>query len=139
MSAKTHDSVTISWDKYKDGMEDIQFSKYTIEVKRTINKDTVTLESQVNNHVITDLDPGVSYQISVQVATVDFGKSEWSDVLPVKTKTLSESDLSEIEQLNEDIVRHKFLQQIIFESIFYALRYSHLFYFLLFRNATKRR
>ena len=108
LSATTHDSVTISWDKY-DTMEDIQFSKYNIEVKRTINKDTVYSGSQVNNHVITDLDPGVSYQISVQVATVDFGKSEWSDVLPVKTKTNSESDLSEIQQLNLDIVRYKFV------------------------------
>ena len=108
LSAKTHDSVTISWDKY-DTMEDKQFLKYIIEVKRTINKDTIYRGSQVNNHVITDLDPGVSYQISVQVATRNFGNSEWSDVLPVTTKTESESDLSEIEQLSLDIVRYKFV------------------------------
>ena len=109
LSAKTHDSVTISWNKYNT-MDNKQFTKYVIQVKRTNDLlDTLVIESQVNNHVVTNLEPGVRYQITVQVVTVDFGKSEWSDVLPVLTLTTKESDPSEIEQLNTEIVRYKFL------------------------------
>ena len=100
--------MTISWDEYHT-MEEKQFRKYLIQVKKAVTHDTHYPESLVTNHVVTNLEPGVGYQISVQVVTVDFGNSEWSDMVPVTTQTNSESELSEIEQLNLAIVRYKSL------------------------------
>ena len=67
----------------------------------------ITITSNVSTYNITQLLPAMSYEISLLVDTFDYGQSEWSDKIMVQTKSLVESNPSEVDQL-------KILMVIIF-------------------------
>ena len=57
------------------------------------------IASQSPVYHITGLEAALDYEIKVQVDSVDFGLSAWSDSIMIHTPELSESDLSEVDQL----------------------------------------
>ena len=59
----------------------------------------------ISNYNITGLEAAVDYQISVNVDTVDFGQSAWSDSITALTKALQPSDSSDVAQLKKQMVR----------------------------------
>ena len=67
----------------------------------------ITITTNVPTYNITQLLPAMSYEISLLVDTFDYGQSEWSDQIMVQTKSLVESNPSEVDQL-------KILMVIIF-------------------------
>ena len=46
----------------------------------------------------------MNYEISMSVDTYDFGQSEWSESIMVQTKSLEESNPSEVAQLKAQMV-----------------------------------
>ena len=114
--------MTISWDDYssentpaetiKEYIIRIKKKPWTAETERIIDQVQTT-----SNFLIDGLDAGRTYEIDVQVAIVNFGKSEWSNMITVEIDTNSNEELSQIDTLKSDFVRYTSVQ-IIIKSIF---------------------
>ena len=67
----------------------------------------MTVETTDNSYSISGLESAMDYEIWVSVYASDFGQSEWSESVYLKTDSDSNSvsDLSEIDQLRNTIVR----------------------------------
>ena len=63
------------------------------------------ISSLASAYTIHGLGEFTEYEISVLIDSVDFGQSEWSDSVIIKTKEKSESDFNELDQLKTQIVR----------------------------------
>ena len=104
------DSASISWNEYTD-LDSTQFEKYIVKVKkRYVSEDEetpMTVETTENSYSISGLESAMDYEIWVSVYASDFGQSEWSESVYLKTDSDSNSvsDLSEIDQLRNTIVR----------------------------------
>ena len=91
-------------------MDPSQFRKYNIYVKKRLTSIDAEapriIESQSPVYHITGLDCCLDYEIKVQVDSVDFGLSAWSDSIMIHTPQLSESAQSEVEQLKKIMVKY---------------------------------
>ena len=63
------------------------------------------ISSLASAYTIHGLSEFTEYEISVLIDSVDFGQSELSDSVIIKTKKKSESDYNELAQLKTQIVR----------------------------------
>ena len=97
----------ISWNDHE--IMENQFKQYMIQVSKLYTRvDAQTplkFTTTISNYNITGLEAAVDYQISVNVDTVDFGQSAWSDSITALTKALQPSDSSDVAQLKKQMVR----------------------------------
>ena len=105
----THDSVSLSWNDFEN-LDGSQFKEYIILVKKiTADLNDTELPREISSlasaYTIHGLGEFTEYEISVLIDSVDFGQSEWSDSVIIKTKEKSESDFNELDQLKTQIVR----------------------------------
>ena len=86
-----------------------QFKRYMIQVSKSYTRveaqTPLKFNTTISNYNITGLEAAVDYQISVNVDTVDFGQSAWSDSITALTKALQPSDSSDVAQLKKQMVR----------------------------------
>ena len=104
----SYDSASISWNDFVN-LDQSQFKQYVIQVKKrytTVEAETPrTFSSLVSNYDIIGLESALDYEISVLMETIDFGQSNWSDSIMLKTLSLTDSDPSDIDQLKIQVVR----------------------------------
>ena len=101
--------VQISWDKHQ--LKD--FLMYTIKVKEKNNdlKEPWNIfyksEEKGNKEMynITGLVAETRYDISVEVNSRKFGKSDWSEILTIRTEAISKEEISAIERLEKRVVK----------------------------------
>lgn len=121
----SYDSASISWNDFVN-LDQSQFKQYVIQVKKrytTVEAETPrTFSSLVSNYDIIGLESALDYEISVLMETIDFGQSNWSDSIMLKTLSLTDSDPSDIDQLKIQVVRI-----IIFFYNFFFLNLSSFF------------
>ena len=106
----THESATISW--VTTLTDPGEFKRYVIEYKKKLVSRDVESPSEQSCYEnqpsceILGLEPAITYEIRVKVDTINFGESELAGPVIVKTDSLSESDLSAVEQLEIAMVRY---------------------------------
>ena len=106
----THESATISW--VTTLTDPGEFKRYVIEYKKKLVSRDVESPSEQSCYEnqpsceILGLEPAITYEIRVKVDTVNFGESELAGPVIVKTDSLSESDLSAVEQLESAMVSY---------------------------------
>ena len=104
----SYDSASISWNDFVN-LNQSQFKQYVIQVKKrytTVEAETPrTFSSLVSNYDIIGLESALDYEISVLMETMDFGQSNWSDSIMMKTLSLTDSDPSDVDQLKIQVVR----------------------------------
>ena len=126
MQNVSYDSASISWNDFVN-LNQSQFKQYVIQVKKrytTVEAETPrTFSSLVSNYDIIGLESALDYEISVLMETMDFGQSNWSDSIMMKTLSLTDSDPSDVDQLKIQVVRI-----IIFFSTIFFLESVILYY-----------
>ena len=106
----THESATISW--VTTLTDPSEFKRYVIEYKKKLVSRDVESPSEQSCYEnqpsceILGLEPAITYEIRVKVDTINFGESELAGPVIVKTDSLSESDLSAVEQLEIAMVSY---------------------------------
>ena len=106
----THESATISWVTTLTAPG--EFKRYVIEYKKKLVSRDVESPSEQSCYEnqpsceILGLEPAITYEIRVKVDTINFGESELAGPVIVKTDSLSESDLSAVEQLEIAMVSY---------------------------------
>ena len=123
----THESATISWvSTLTDSGE---FKRYVIEYKKKLVSRDVESPSEQSCYEnlpsceILGLEPAITYEIRVKVDTINFGESELAGPVIVKTDSLSESDLSAVEQLEIAMVsyipiKNSYIIELYFSRVF---------------------
>ena len=123
----THESATISWvNTLADPGE---FKRFVIEYKKKlVSRDVESpneqscYENQPSCEIL-GLEPAITYEIRVKVDTINFGESELAGPVIVKTDSLSESDLSAVEQLEIAMVsyipiKNSYIIELYFSRVF---------------------
>lgn len=111
-----YDSASILWNDFEN-IDQSQFKHYVIRVKKrytTVEDETPrTISSLASTYDIIELDSSVDYEISVAIDTFDFGQSIWSESIMMQTQSLSDSDLSEVDQLKKQVVSLTFITETL--------------------------
>ena len=115
-----YDSASILWNDFEN-IDQSQFKHYVIRVKKrytTVEDETPrTISSLASTYDIIELDSSVDYEISVAIDTFDFGQSVWSESIMMQTQSLSDSDLSEVDQLKKQVVSLTFITETLKKNL----------------------
>ena len=82
------------------------FQKYDIYYHEVLNEDKNWSKAQTLPQIdLTNLEPATAYKIRVRVVSTTYQSSIWSDELQFITADETESTLSAVDKLREDVVR----------------------------------
>ena len=82
------------------------FQKYDIYYHEALNEDKNWSKAQTLPQIdLTNLEPATAYKIKVRVVSTTYQSSIWSDELQFITADETESTLSAVDKLREDVVR----------------------------------
>ena len=82
------DAATVTWNEFaKTHSDPAKFEKYVIEVTKDGVKEFPDLESPniTSSFEISPLDSSTEYEAKIKVILHDFGESEFSDPITIKT------------------------------------------------------
>ena len=82
------------------------FQKYDIHYYEALNEEKNWSKSQTLPEIdLSNLKPATAYKIKVRVVSTTYQSSIWSDELQFITADETESTLSAVDKLREDVVR----------------------------------
>ena len=124
----THESATISW--VTTLTDPGEFKRFVIEYKKKLVSRDVESPGEQSCYEyqprceILGLESAMTYEIRVKVDTVNFGESELAGPVIVKTDSLSDSDLSAVEQLeiqmvNYILIKNSYILEFVFSWDFF--------------------
>ena len=97
--------ISLSWDKDLN-LDAKQFAEYQLKITKKLSavESPLFKSSSTTSYDVKGLETATLYNIQVRVRTVDFGYSEYTEAITVKTDALSDSSKSEVDKLEDTVV-----------------------------------
>ena len=97
--------ISLSWDKDLN-LDAKQFAEYQLKItkKLSVVESPLFKSSSTTSYDVKGLETATLYDIQVRIHTVDFGYSEYTEAITVKTDALSDSSKNEVEKLEDTVV-----------------------------------
>ena len=102
---KSGTMISLSWDKDLN-LDAKQFAEYQLKItkKLSVVESPLFKSSSTTSYDVKGLETATLYDIQVRIHTVDFGYSEYTEAITVKTDALSDSSKNEVEKLEDTVV-----------------------------------
>ena len=81
----TDTKAIVKWEKYTD-MAPEQFVRYNFQVTPDITPQEMSNDLSLPYYELIDMTPATEYTVKVNVESRDFGQSEWSVGINLKTR-----------------------------------------------------